>query len=151
MGVCKPFCGNHSACLAAHRRSKCEALLASHGRKCEALLASHGRKCEALLASHGRKCLSRCAPQKQVFPSAPLVSLRTAEASKNANLNLHWHIQHVHAYTSQSFFHFPKGNTASLTAWTTPVSNQLRSPRLRASVSEMIQKCAFALGIPPNI
>ena len=47
--------------------------------------------------------------------------------------------------------HFPKENTASLTAWTTPVSNQLRSPRLRASVSELIQKCAFALGIPSNI
>ena len=60
-------------------------------------------------------------------------------------------VQHMSACTRVSFFHFPKGNTASLTAWTTPVSNQLRSPRLRASVSDMIQKCAFALGIPSNI
>ena len=53
--------------------------------------------------------------------------------------------------TRNLLIHFPKENTASLTAWTTPVSNQLRSPRLRASVSELIQKCAFALGIPSNI
>ena len=49
------------------------------------------------------------------------------------------------------FFCFPKRNAASLTAWTTPVSNRLRSPRLRASVSEMSQICAFAVGLPSNI
>jgi len=55
-----------------------------------------------------------------------------------------------HTY-NRYIFRFPKRNTASLTAWTTPVSNRLRSPRLRASVSDLSQKGAFAFGVPSNI
>ncbi len=54
-------------------------------------------------------------------------------------------------YTQIIFFCLPKRNTAWLTAWTTPVSNRLRSPRLRASVSDQSQKGAFAFGLPSNI
>ena len=92
---------------------------------------------------HGFHCALILNPKGRLSP------LHSKGAPLETGLFLLAH--HVHECTSISFFHFPKGNTASLTAWTTPVSNQLRSPRLRASVSVMIQKCAFALGIPSNI
>ena len=46
---------------------------------------------------------------------------------------------------------FPTSNTHRLRAWTTRVSNPLRYPCFRSSVSVMIQKAAFAIGILSNI
>ena len=40
---------------------------------------------------------------------------------------------------------------ASFTAWTTRVSNPVRSPRFRASVSGLSQRVAFATDVPPDI
>ena len=40
---------------------------------------------------------------------------------------------------------------SSFTAWTTRVSNPVRSPRFRASASVSVQKAAFATGVLPNI
>ena len=39
----------------------------------------------------------------------------------------------------------------SFTAWTTRVSNPVRSPRSRASTSVVVQQAAFATGVPPDI
>ena len=39
----------------------------------------------------------------------------------------------------------------SFTAWTTRVSNPVRSPRFRASTSVAVQQAAFATGVPPDI
>ena len=39
----------------------------------------------------------------------------------------------------------------SFTAWTTRVSNPVRSPRFRASTSVAVQQAAFAAGVPPDI
>ena len=35
--------------------------------------------------------------------------------------------------------------------WTTRVSNPVRSPRFRSSVSVLAQRPAFAIGVPPDI
>ena len=43
------------------------------------------------------------------------------------------------------------GWRSSFTAWTTRVSNPVRSPRSRASASGPVQRAAFASGVPPNI
>ena len=40
---------------------------------------------------------------------------------------------------------------SSFTAWTTRVSNPVRSPRFRASASVTVQQAAFATGVPPDI
>ena len=40
---------------------------------------------------------------------------------------------------------------SSFTAWTTRVSNPVRSPRLRASTSVVVQQAAFATGVLPDI
>ena len=40
---------------------------------------------------------------------------------------------------------------SSFTAWTTRVSNPVRSPRFRASASVTDQRAAFATGVPPYI
>jgi hypothetical protein len=45
----------------------------------------------------------------------------------------------------------PNTKHASFRAWTTRVSNPVRSPRFRASASVMSQMTAFATGIPPDI
>ncbi len=39
----------------------------------------------------------------------------------------------------------------SFTAWTTGVSNPVRSPRLRALASGLVQSAAFATGVPPDL
>jgi hypothetical protein len=39
----------------------------------------------------------------------------------------------------------------SFTAWTTGVSNPVRSPRFRTSASVLSQRAAFATGVPPDI
>src|SRR5699024_2816318 len=45
----------------------------------------------------------------------------------------------------------PNTSHSSFTAWTTTVSNPVRSPRFRASASVIDQKVAFATGVPPYI
>ena len=45
----------------------------------------------------------------------------------------------------------PYTGCASFTAWTTRVSNPVRSPRRRASVSGLGQSTAFASGVPPDL
>ena len=40
---------------------------------------------------------------------------------------------------------------SSFTAWTTRVSNPVRSPRFRSSASVSAQSAAFAVGVPPDI
>ena len=40
---------------------------------------------------------------------------------------------------------------SSFTAWTTRVSNPVRSPRFRALASVTVQQAAFATGVPPDI
>eukprot|EP00884_Botryococcus_braunii_P012634 jgi/Botrbrau1/21371/Bobra.0618s0001.1 len=40
---------------------------------------------------------------------------------------------------------------SSFTAWTTGVSNPVRSPRFRTSASVLGQVVAFATGVPPDI
>ena len=40
---------------------------------------------------------------------------------------------------------------SSFTAWTTRVSNPVRSPRFRSSASVPAQSAAFAVGVPPDI
>jgi len=50
-----------------------------------------------------------------------------------------------------TFFLSSKKESASFKARTTRVSNPVRSPRFRTSVSGVHQKIAFALGIPSKI
>ncbi len=45
----------------------------------------------------------------------------------------------------------PNTKHTSFRAWTTRVSNPVRSPRFRASASVVSQMAAFATGIPPDI
>jgi len=45
----------------------------------------------------------------------------------------------------------PNVELASFRAWTTRVSNPVRSPRFRASASIQVQSAAFAIGVPWHI
>ena len=45
----------------------------------------------------------------------------------------------------------PRAQCPSFTAWTTRVSNPVRSPRFRASASDHAQRAAFAPGVLPDL
>ena len=88
--------------------------------------------------------LLRIKPHAPPLVRAPVNSFEFHSCERTPQVdNLSLSLSHRHCIADNEL--------SSFTAWTTRVSNPVCSPRFRASTSVIVQKAAFATGVPPNI